>query len=72
MGAEAEVVCQQSVPVLEVQYFAKGNNVYEVVEDVVAVPQSLSPKSFDKFHASDLVSVDLTSSQEVNTLVFLI
>lgn len=67
MGAEAEVVCQQVVPVLEVQYFAKGTNVCEVVEDVVvAVPQSLSPKSFDKFHASDLVSVDLTSSQEVS------
>ncbi|PON43195.1 Protein phosphatase [Parasponia andersonii] len=68
MGAEAEVVCQQSVPVLEVQYFAaKGTNLCEVVEDggVVSVPQTLSMASLDKFHTPDLVvSVDLTISRE--------
>ncbi|KAF3436587.1 hypothetical protein FNV43_RR23679 [Rhamnella rubrinervis] len=65
MVAEAEVVCQQSVPVLEVQYFvAKGTNVCDVVEDVVAASQSLSlsPRSFDKFHPKDLVSPDLPTS----------
>ncbi|XP_062084276.1 probable protein phosphatase 2C 49 [Humulus lupulus] len=62
MGAEAEVVCQQSVPVLEVKYFAKGTNVCEVIE--LPVPQTLSPKSFDKIKTSDLVSVDLAKSQE--------
>ncbi|KAL5561070.1 hypothetical protein UlMin_030817 [Ulmus minor] len=57
MGAEDEVVCNQSVPVLEVQYFARATNVCEVVEDIVA------RESFDKIHSPDLLSVDLSSSQ---------
>ncbi|PQM33948.1 putative protein phosphatase 2C 49 [Prunus yedoensis var. nudiflora] len=62
MVAEAKIVCQQSVPVLEVQYFGKGTNVHEV-EDVVAVSQSISPKSFDRNRASESVSDAITSSQ---------
>ncbi|CAB4271857.1 unnamed protein product [Prunus armeniaca] len=62
MVAEAKIVCQQSVPVLEVQYFGKGTNVQEV-EDVVAVSQSISPKNFDRNRASESVSDAITSSQ---------
>ncbi|XP_008227814.1 PREDICTED: probable protein phosphatase 2C 49 [Prunus mume] len=62
MVAEAKIVCQQSVPVLEVQYFGKGTNVQEV-EDVVAVSQSISPKIFDRNRASESVSDAITSSQ---------
>ncbi|TQE01331.1 hypothetical protein C1H46_013011 [Malus baccata] len=62
MVAEAKVLCQQSVPVLDVEDFAK--NVHEV-EDVVAVAPSISsPKSFDQNHASEPVSAAaLLSSQ---------
>lgn len=65
MVAEAKVVCQQSVPVLDVEYFAK--NVHEV-EDVVAVTPSISsPKSFDLNRASEPVSAAaLLSSQAVS------
>ncbi|XP_068335846.1 probable protein phosphatase 2C 49 [Pyrus communis] len=65
MVAEAKVVCQQSVPVLDVQYFTK--NVHEV-EDVVAVTQSISsPKSFGRNLSSEPVSAAaLFSSQAVD------
>lgn len=69
MGAEAQVVCQQSVPVLEVQCFAEGTNVCDVVEDVVAASQSLSPRSFDKFQPKDLVSPDFPTSHGVSSLI---
>ncbi|EXB44436.1 putative protein phosphatase 2C 49 [Morus notabilis] len=60
MGAEAEVVCQQS---LEVQFFPKAADVLEVIQkDVVSV----SPTNFDKFQPPDLVSVDLSSSDQLN------
>lgn len=59
MGAEAEVVCQQS---LEVQFFPKAADVLEVIQkDVVSV----SPTNFDKFQPPDLVSVDLSSSDQL-------
>ncbi|KAM1718386.1 hypothetical protein ACFX11_026101 [Malus domestica] len=62
MVAEAKVLCQQSVPVLDVEDFAK--NAHEV-EDVVAVtPLISSPKSFDRNRASEPVSAAaLLSSQ---------
>lgn len=71
MVAEAKIVCQQSVPVLEVQYFGKGTNVHEV-EDVVAVSQSISPKSFDRNRASESVSDAITSSQAVSFLTLML
>ena len=51
--------------ILDVKYFAKRTNVCEVVE--VLVPQTPSPKSFDKIKTSDVVSVDLARSQEVSS-----
>ncbi|KAJ9696761.1 hypothetical protein PVL29_008795 [Vitis rotundifolia] len=59
MVAEAEVVCQQRVPVLDVQYYARGNN----IEDVVAISTSLSSPSFDPNCASDSVSADSAGTQ---------
>ncbi|RVX01579.1 putative protein phosphatase 2C 49 [Vitis vinifera] len=59
MVAEAEVVCQQRVPVLDVQYYARENN----IEDVVAISTSLSSPSFDPICASDTVSADSSGTQ---------
>ena len=56
-------MCKQSVPVLEVQYFAKAMNICEVVEDIVA------QESFDKIHSPDFLSVDLSSSQGVSSIL---
>ncbi|OAY61980.1 probable protein phosphatase 2C 49 [Manihot esculenta] len=55
MVAEAEVVCQQSVPVLDVQYFAKGNE----IEDVV----NISPRRLNQIRVSDSVPADLSTCQ---------
>lgn len=60
MVAEADLVCQQSVPVLDVQYFPKGANIHEI-GDAAAI----TPPSFDRVRASELVSAQLLSSQEV-------
>ena len=62
MVAEAEVVCQQRVPVLDVQYYARENN----IEDVVAISTSLSSPSFDPICASDTVSADSSGTQGVS------
>ena len=67
MRAEAEVVCQQSVDVLDqVKYF----DVSEVVQDDV-VSKSLSPPPrFDQLRAPDLVSIDLFGSEAVRKFGF--
>lgn len=64
MVAEAEVVYQQSVSVLDVKHFLnKGSDVHEI-GDVDAI----SPPSFDRVRASELVSAELLTSQEVSFL----
>ncbi|KAJ7977720.1 Protein phosphatase 2C-like protein [Quillaja saponaria] len=60
MVAEADFVCQQSVPVLDVQYLAKGSN---ILEESVAVTTSLAPQDFDLVRASESVSAELLSSE---------
>lgn len=62
MVAEAEVVCQQSVPVLDVQYFAKGNE----IEDVV----NISPRRLNQIRVSDSVPADLSTCQVVSSPPF--
>ena len=62
MVAEAEVVCQQKVPALDVQYYARGNS----IEDVVAISTSLSPPSFDPICSLDSVSADSSFTQAVS------
>lgn len=58
MVAEAEIVCQQSFPVLDVQYFAKGSAVHEI-EDVV----NISPRKLNQVPVSDPAPVDLSTPQ---------
>lgn len=61
MVAEADLVCQQSGPVLDVQYIPKGTNIHEIGDAA-----AMSPPSFDRVRASELVSAELLlSSQEV-------
>lgn len=68
MVVETKIMCQQNVPV---EYFPRGINVHEV-EDVVAVSQSISPKSFDRNRPLESVSAAaLSSSQEVSFDVLL-
>ncbi|KAK9266709.1 hypothetical protein L1049_007362 [Liquidambar formosana] len=60
MVAEAEVVCQQRIPVLDVKYFAKGSNLQEI-EDVVTV-RAPEPVSADvSFSQLDVKSPDKIS-----------
>ncbi|KAA8549040.1 hypothetical protein F0562_000724 [Nyssa sinensis] len=60
MGAKAEVVVQQSIPVLDVQY--RCSNLQEI-GDVVAISSPLSPPSCDPIAATDSVSANLSCSQ---------
>lgn len=62
MGVKAEVVCQPNVALLDVQCFAKGSDVHEVIEDVISVSQ------FDEL--PDLVSVELSDCQGVSSQFF--
>ncbi|KAE8681950.1 putative protein phosphatase 2C 13 [Hibiscus syriacus] len=61
MVAEAEVVCQQSVPVLDVSFFGKGSNIEEV-DEIVAIS---SPK-FGKLAGVDCVTADLSSASHLD------
>lgn len=64
MVAEAEVVCQQSVGVLDVKYFPnKGSNIHEIGDS-----DSISPSSFDRVRVSESVSAELLTSKEVGFL----
>lgn len=64
MVAEAELVCQQSVGVLDVKYFPnKGSNIHEIGD-----ADAISPPSFDRVRASESVSAELLTSQEVSFL----
>lgn len=65
MVAEAEVVCQQSVGVLDVKYLPnKGNNIHEIGD-----ADAISPPSFDRIRVSESVSAKLLTSQEVSFLI---
>ncbi|KAK2456942.1 Protein phosphatase 2C family protein [Trifolium repens] len=60
MVAEAEVVCQQSVDVLDVKYFPnKGSNIHEIGDGDV-----ISPSNFGKVRVSESVSAELLTSKE--------
>ncbi|KAL1341241.1 hypothetical protein HN51_027726 [Arachis hypogaea] len=62
MVAEAELVCQQSVALLDVKYFPnKGTGIHEI-EDVA--PTAISPPSFDRARPSESVSAQLLTSQD--------
>ncbi|KAH1108547.1 hypothetical protein J1N35_012315 [Gossypium stocksii] len=47
MVAEAEVVCQQRVPVLDVPYFGKGSNIEEI-DEIVAISSPVSSPKLGK------------------------
>lgn len=58
MVAEAEVVCEQRIPVLDVKYRCK--KLQEIDEIVTVAPASVSPPNFDAIRGLDSVS---TSSE---------
>ncbi|XP_022770757.1 probable protein phosphatase 2C 49 isoform X1 [Durio zibethinus] len=62
MVAEAEVVCQQNVPVLEVPFFGKGSNI-EDVDEIVAISSPVSSSKFGQVNVAQSVSADLSTSQ---------
>ncbi|XP_022757760.1 probable protein phosphatase 2C 49 [Durio zibethinus] len=62
MIPEAEVVFQQSVPVLDVPFFVKGSNIEEIDEIVEISPPVSSPK-FGQICVAESVSADLSNSQ---------
>ncbi|XP_027365538.1 probable protein phosphatase 2C 49 [Abrus precatorius] len=60
MVAEAEIVCQQNVGVLDVKYFPnKGSDIHEIAD-----ADAISPPSFDRVRASESVSAELLTSQQ--------
>lgn len=60
--AEAEVVCQQSVGVLDVKYFLnKGSNIHEIGD-----ADAITPSNFDRVRASESVSAELLTTKEVS------
>ncbi|XWS31876.1 hypothetical protein CRYUN_Cryun23aG0113200 [Craigia yunnanensis] len=62
MVAEAEVVCQQSVPVLDVPFFSKGINMEEI-DEIVAISSPVSSPKFGQIRVAESVSADLSTSQ---------
>lgn len=63
MVAEAEHVCQQSVAVLDLKHFPnKGSGIHEI-EDAAS---AISPPSLDRVRASESVSAELLTSQDVS------
>ncbi|KAK4282600.1 hypothetical protein QN277_013958 [Acacia crassicarpa] len=60
MVAEADVVCQQSLPLLDVQYIPKASSIHEI-EDPPFISPSPGP---GKVRASDTVSTQLLNSQQ--------
>ncbi|KAE8723230.1 putative protein phosphatase 2C 47 [Hibiscus syriacus] len=63
MVAEAEVVCQQRVPVLDVPFVGKGSNIEEIDEIVAISSPILSPKLRQVRVAAGSVSADLSTAQ---------
>ncbi|CAL0300197.1 unnamed protein product [Lupinus luteus] len=60
MVADAELVCQQSMTMLDVKYFPnKESKIHEIEGG-----DSVSPPNFDRVRASELVSAELSTSQE--------
>ena len=70
MVAEVEVVCQQSVPVLDVPFFSKGSNIEEIDEIVVISSPVSSPKFGQVRVVAESVSADLSTSQLVSLFFF--
>ncbi|KAE8703565.1 putative protein phosphatase 2C 47 [Hibiscus syriacus] len=63
MVAEAEVVCQQSVPVLDVSFFHKGSNIGEI-DEIVAISSPVSSPKFRQVRvAAESVAADLSTAQ---------
>ncbi|KAK8654413.1 hypothetical protein V6N13_128381 [Hibiscus sabdariffa] len=63
MVAGAEVVCQQSVPVLDVPFFGKGSNIEEI-DEIVAISSPVSSPKFRQVRlAAESVSADLSTAQ---------
>ncbi|GMJ01339.1 Type 2C protein phosphatase 49 [Hibiscus trionum] len=60
MVAEAEVVCQQSVPVLDVPFFGKGSNVEEI-DELLAISSPKLGKLADLSSASQLFVPEIRS-----------
>lgn len=64
MVAEAEVACQQNVGVLDVKHFPnKGSDVHQIGD-----ADANSPPCFDRVRATESVSAELLTSQEVSFL----
>ncbi|XVF80738.1 hypothetical protein PTKIN_Ptkin15bG0099200 [Pterospermum kingtungense] len=62
MVAEAEVVCQESVAVLDVPFFGKGSNLNKI-DEIVAISSPVSSPKFGQVRVTESVSADLSSSQ---------
>ena len=61
MVAEAEVVCQQNMGVLDVKHFQnKGSDVHQIGDTDANLPPN-----FDRVRVTELVSAELLTSQEV-------
>lgn len=65
MVAEAEVVCQQSVPMLDVPFFNKGSDI-EKIDEIVAISSPVSSPRFVQVRVTESVSADLSTSQLVS------
>ncbi|KAK8614957.1 hypothetical protein V6N13_068743 [Hibiscus sabdariffa] len=64
MVAEAEIVCQQSVPVLDVSFFGKGSNIDEI-DGIVAISSPVSSPKLGKLAVADCVTTaDLSSASQ--------
>lgn len=65
MVADVDVACQQSLPLLDIQYLPKASSIHEI-QDASSMSPSLTPLSSDRVRASESVSAQLPSSQEVS------
>ncbi|KAI3411645.1 Protein-serine/threonine phosphatase [Psidium guajava] len=61
MGAEAEVVRQQSVPALEVQYFTAARA--STIEELVTISSPLAHPTVERVRVSEAISTDVPASQ---------
>lgn len=65
MVAEAEVVCQQSLQVLDVPFFGKRGNL-EKIDEIVAISSPVSSPRLGQVLVAESVSADLSTSQLVS------
>lgn len=68
MGAEAEVVRQQSVPALEVQYFTAARA--STIEELVTISSPLAHPTVERVRVSEAISTDVPASQVVSFFFF--